>query len=684
MGITKKSIIFPLVLIFSLWLTFTWKFWAKGLVPAPLDFLVSFYAPWQSQYPLPAKNPAISDVVNQIIPWKLFTIAEWQSGRVPLWNSYNFSGTPHAANWQSAVFYPANLFPLVLDFIDGWSLYVLIQPLLASIFTYLFCRSLKLSSLSSMLSALSFAFSGFMTSWLEWGTLGHAILWLPASLWVIEKYLVTRHSSFLILNSLFLSLSLLAGHLQISLYVIATSLAYFIFRSRILIANKRSILVGLVALGATPFFLISFQLFPTIQLYFNSVRSQSIDIGWFNYFRIPVEYLTTFIAPDFFGNPTTRNEWGRGSYVEMMGYIGFVPLILSLGVLKITPRGWKPDYTLVKTQSFFTWVIIAGLILGLRTPLANTVTLLKVPVLATSSPARIICLISFSLSILAGIGLDYALKTRLKSLKWPILITGLVLVSMWLIALIIKIPVAQRNLIIPSGIFMLILLANLIGKLVKKKSLLRATGYALLAITIADLYRFHHKFTPYSSREYWYPKIPVIEKLQQIQGENRSFGLFDANLNLPFRIYSVEGYDALFPKNYAELISTQKTGVINLPNRVSGAQIGKNEPNTVPLLNQLGVKYVIQPTIHGSAPWELHLWEYPQQFTIIYDDGAYQILTNNLASPNPFMQQSITMTSQSLSFTIGLVVSFTTIIVLLSLCYLKPSFFRTTYTRAIK
>ena len=656
MGTTKKTLILPLLVIVFIWGIFSWQFWLKGLVPAPLDFLVSFYAPWQGQYPIPAKNPAISDVVNQIIPWKIFTISEWQAGRVPLWNPYNFSGTPHAANWQSAVFYPANLLPLWLNFIDGWSLYVLSQPLLAGIFTYLFARSLKITPLGSLLSAVCFSFSGFMTSWLQWGTLGHAILWLPASLWAIEKYLSSHNTRYIILNTLFLSLSLLAGHLQISLYVIAVSFAYFLFSSRSLLEISRRLLIGLI-MAISPFLLVSFQLFPTIQLYFNSVRSQSIDIGWFNYFRIPIEYLTTFIAPDFFGNPTTRNEWGRGSYVEMMGYIGLIPLILSLNTFKL------------KKAKFFIWVIIISLILSLRTPLANIITLLKIPVFSTSSPGRIIALISFSLAILSGYGLDHAIKTKLKSLKIPILLTGIILVSLWLVASLLKNPVAWRNLIIPSLIFCALIIIIFISKFLKNRLLLTAY-YLILLVSVADLYRFHYKFTPYTSADYWYPKLPVIEKVQQIQGNNRSFGLFDANLNLPFKIYSIEGYDALFPKSYAQLISTQKTGTVVLPKRVSGAQIGKNEPYTISLLNQLGVKYIIQPTVHGSAPWELHLWEYPDQFEMIYDDNHYQILINKHASPDPFIQQTITMKSQAQSFTIGLVVSVTTLIVLITLCSL--------------
>src|SRR3989338_7274250 len=107
--------LWPILSLVVIWFIFTWPFWLKGLIPAPLDFLVGFFAPWQSGQ-IPIKNPAIPDVVNQIIPWKTFTISEWQQGRVPLWNPYNFSGTPHAANWQSAVFYPLQFVFWLTDF----------------------------------------------------------------------------------------------------------------------------------------------------------------------------------------------------------------------------------------------------------------------------------------------------------------------------------------------------------------------------------------------------------------------------------------------------------------------------------------------------------------------------------------------------------------------------------------
>ncbi|MBI2010582.1 MAG: hypothetical protein HYS86_05430, partial [Candidatus Chisholmbacteria bacterium] len=583
----------PVFLLIVTWFIFTWPFWLKGLVPAPLDFLVGFFAPWREHYNIPIKNPAIPDIVNQIIPWKIFTIDQWRQGIVPLWNPYNLAGTPNAANWQSAVFYPANLLPLIFDFITGWSLYILIQPLLAGLFTYLFARSIKLSPLGSLLSALSFSFSGFMTSWLEWGTLGHAILWLPASLWAIEKYLATKKRAYYLINLVTLSLSLLAGHLQVSLYVITVSLAYFYFRSRPL--NILTILKGLTLQGVTPFLLVAFQVFPSIELYFHSLRSEAASNDWFRFFLIPVEYLITFVAPDFFGHPVSRNEWGSGSYVEMMGYIGIVPLALALTAI----FSWFKKRAKTKAPSvipFFITLIVLSLLLSLKTPMAELILWLKVPIFASSSPARIIALVSFSLSILGGIGLDHinTQKQRIAQIS-GIKIIAIGLLLLWLSVLMItfiaptsllatNVSIARRNLIIPSFIIILFIAGSYGLWLMYQKKLITSTSFSILnslfviLLVSGDLYRFHHKFTPYTSRDYWYPNFGIRRTLKAVAQNDRVFGLFDANLNLPFLIKSPEGYDPLLVKNYAELTSAVRSGEPSLPERQSLLTIGKNEP----------------------------------------------------------------------------------------------------------
>src|SRR3989338_6976195 len=212
----------PYFLFVIIWIMFSYPFFFQGKVPAPLDFLVNFYAPWDSYYDAPIKNSALSDVVSQIIPWKIFNAEELKNGRIPLWNPYNLAGTPHLGNWQSGVLYPTTLLFLIFSDPIAWSLHVLLQPLLAGIFMILFLRSLKLSKASSLIGAMAFAYGGFMTTWLEWGTLGHALLWLPLALASIEnKKQKTKNANiWTIVFILAITFSLLAGHPQVSLYVI--------------------------------------------------------------------------------------------------------------------------------------------------------------------------------------------------------------------------------------------------------------------------------------------------------------------------------------------------------------------------------------------------------------------------------------------------------------------------------
>ncbi len=597
----------PTFILILVWLVFTWPFWIKGLVPAPLDFLVGFFAPWQAGQ-VPIKNPAIPDVVNQIIPWKTFTINEWQQGRVPLWNPYNFSGTPHAANWQSAVFYPFNALMLIFNFITGWSLYVLLQPLLAGIFTYLYARTLKLSPPASILASLAFMFSGFMTTWLEWGTLGHALLWLPLALWSTEKFHHTNSRIYYLVSIISLSLSLLAGHLQTSLYVIILTTVYFYFRHRRLPLT--------ISLATIPFLLTAFQFFPSLELYFNSFRSQANAADWFQAFRIPIYSLITFFAPDFFGHPVTRNSFTNHSYVEMTGYIGLIPLLLALLTLLSKSKSFH--------FKFFWWTVVISLSLSLKTPLANLLNWLHLPVFSSASPARIIALVSFSLSILAGFGLDYLPQLKRQTLTRFLIFFTSIFAALWLSTLIFNLPVSQRNLILPTSIFMLFALLMLFRRR------LFLVSCCLLLVTAIDLLRFAHKFTPYTDKKYWYPPMKFITFLKD-QGINRSFGIFDGQLNLPFKIYSAEGYDTLFPKTYGQLLQLDASG------RVSAATIPKNSPQTLPLLNLLGAKYVIQGTVHGAAPWELQLWNYPDQFPLVYEDERYQVFQNLQAQPRAYI-----------------------------------------------
>jgi len=85
-----------------------------GKIPFNGNFLVSFFTPWRFQnwegYPTGVPSKAVSwDQIRQYYPLFEHTRRVWRLGEIPLWNPYNFSGTPQLANLESASFYPLNI-----------------------------------------------------------------------------------------------------------------------------------------------------------------------------------------------------------------------------------------------------------------------------------------------------------------------------------------------------------------------------------------------------------------------------------------------------------------------------------------------------------------------------------------------------------------------------------------------
>ena len=127
----------------------------RGRVPFPGDILVSDFQPWRSTsylgygaggIPNKAQYP---DTIRQMYPWKTVAIESLKQGRLPLWNPYNFSGSPLLANFQSSALYPFGILYLLISEIDAWTILIILQPLLAVLFTYLLSRKIGVGEFGS-------------------------------------------------------------------------------------------------------------------------------------------------------------------------------------------------------------------------------------------------------------------------------------------------------------------------------------------------------------------------------------------------------------------------------------------------------------------------------------------------------------------------------------------------------
>lgn len=610
--------IWPIGFIFFVWLIFSFPYFFKGFVPFPSKYLVTFFPPWNAAYGMPVKNNAMPDVITQIYPWKKLTIETWKLGQVPLWNPYSFAGTPHLANYQSAVLSPFNLLFWVYPQIDAWSILVLLQPLLAGIFMYMFMGELVRSDVGSTIASLAFMFCGFIVVWMAYGTLGYAVLFLPFILWAV-------HRNKGVLVSLGLALSFFSGHFQISMYVAVLSFFYA------LVFNRKSIVFLILGI-----FLAAPQILPALEAYQNSTRSDNFVKGEI----IPWQYLVTLFAPDFYGNPVTRNDW-FGHYAEWAGFIGVVPLMLALFVF-IGKKG--------KNEWFFGIVALIALALALPTPLSDLLFWLKIPAISTSAASRIIVVSSFSFAVLSGFGFD-ALTQMWKEKKSKKIMSFSLVISIFLLALwgvvflmhplpIEKLIVAKRNIILPSVIALGALGCFWIGRL-NIKLLVKLMPFVLLLLTAFDLSRFATKWMPFDPRELVYPKMGVIEFLEKNVGTSRVFGNVGNELGTYFGIPLLEGYDAVYQRRYGEFVSALSRGSVGELAR-SIVPIDKHGEFTEEAFQLLGVRYVVHRISDGRNIWAYPVWNY-SHYRQVYKDEQFEVYENTRVFPRAFLASSYSL-----------------------------------------
>ncbi len=646
--------IIPFVIIALVPFIFFWQFFIKGLLPIPADTIIGLYHPFRDiyakDYPrgIPFKNFLITDPVRQQYPWKELTISIEKNWELPLWNPYSFSGYPLAANFQSAAFYPLNLLFFISPFYTAWSILIFLAPILAGIFLFLYLQSLRLNKWASVLGAIVFSFSGFFVSWLEWGNVLHTALWLPLILLSIDKIvssikypvLSIKNRNSLIWSFIFvfsLTLSFFAGHLQIFFYLFILSIVYFLIRL-LQFGWEKKLLYLFIILNSLFVILTSIQWLPTLQFIYLSGRNLDQipwqNPGWF----VPWQNLIQFIAPDFFGNPTTLNYWGVFNYGEFIGYVGIIPLIFSLYALFLR----RDRKTFLFGSLFFI-----SLIFSLPTIFAKIPFFLNIPLLNTSAPTRLLFVTDFSLAVLSALGLDYFLKTKnKKEIIYPVLSLMIIFLGIWIFILLgnknlklitaENLLVAKNNFILPSVLLIISSILIFLFVFIKKiPSYFRFCFITfILTITIFDLLRFSWKYNSFTKKEYLFPDTQVISFLKK----NIEFSRFmtadsrilPPNFSILYKLQSVEGYDPLYLRRYGELIAASARGEPNISPPFGFNRIITPHNYESKIIDLLGVKYILSLSDITS-----------DKLTKVFQEGETRVYENKNALPRVFFVDQI-------------------------------------------
>ncbi len=590
-----------------------------GQVLAPLDIVVESWPPWQRpNQPVEVHNFMLTDVVNYIIPAKLFMSEAVRGGELPLWNPYVFTGYPFTYNTQAGLWYPLNLFYYVLPPATAVDLVIVLQMLLGAWFMYAYLRQIALSRLAAVTGAVVFTFNGLMVVWLEWQVVHAALIWLPLQLWLIER--IAHHLeqtparpdkslALSLLAGLVFAVPWLGGHWNWTLFSSLTVVLYLLWRFWPLLRAK-------AAKGKRRQIWLPLLLIPSIGAAVSLVQVLPAFFYLSQTHRQPLSYaesldhsmwrsLVVMIVPNFFGNPVQNNWWenlwGPQNFNEATFYLGLLPLLLA--GLALTLR--RDRRTL-----FFSLLGALGLLWAVRSPVYWL--LHSLPVFNGLFPSRAIILTVISVPVLAALSLDRLQQPGFLPGKRPLLsvtllflaLIGLATAYFWLW----RPEVRQtweylRPQTIAAAIFLVAAFGLMLARL---SNHLPARPFAVLALLliVLDLFYFGHDYNTISTTDKWFGETAVADflhadpTLYRIVTPAESI-VYWPNTSLVDAIPNISGYEPGVWQRTTSYLSLAEGGNAIRFSRVLMPLQGLNSP----LLDAINARYVVTTENRwGSEP----------------------------------------------------------------------------------
>ncbi len=373
-----------------------------------------------------------SDMINLFYPLKVFAARSLAAGFIPLWNPYNFSGTPFFASMQPAVFYPPDLFLFHKgNHVIALNLYKLLHLWLMANFMYLLLHvELKRTRLAAICGALILPFSSFVLGHLEHINQLAALTWLPLLFILLRRMLQPKKLILVPIFSVALACQILAGHPQYVFYTLLMIVFYLIFwvpfGRRYQLRHRLAGIAKLALAISLGIVLAAVQLLPAQELASHSYRIFN-DYSYATEFSLNPKFLFTYLYPSAFGTFSNTIP-GSDNLSEYGCYIGILPLLLVFVGIGYAWRRRSREHL------FFALLAIFALYMAMGdyTVVYRFVFLISPALKNFRVPARFICLTTFAFSILAAYGLDCLFKH-------PLVVSGPL--RRWKIILALAVPV---------------------------------------------------------------------------------------------------------------------------------------------------------------------------------------------------------------------------------------------------
>jgi uncharacterized membrane protein YfhO len=497
-----------------------------------LGFIVVFFR--ENIFPAHGNFIGGSDVAQYFLWHAQFIKEQLLSGSVPLWNPYYYSGHPFIANPQTFVFYPATLLYVALPLSWAFNIDTLLHIYLAAAGMYCFVLLITGSRNSGLASAVVYSLSGYFMNRIYAGhiTMIHTAALLPWIFYLFEKGYKTGQTRFFLITGLVFGLQILSGEPQNNYYTALFLAVYALIRYVSIPRPARPkpfyrpvaflVLIPLVAFGIS-----AVQVLPSWEFMSLSDRAEK-TYQFATAYSFPPQNLFTFLAPAV-NNSSLKQD------VEYAGYLGILAIILA-GIGACFSR-----------HSQHTWcfrimaLIAVTIMLGDNTPIYHLYYQCLPGISTFRIPARCLLIFTFSMSALAGLGIQHICQTATTK-KQHIAAMGLfavLLMCLFAGAVFFQVPLASKDIVLAVAFFVVAFVILDLGRFVKNKSVVAGV---IIAVLFIDLYLAYHSQTPIINQNEVLKKQPYERLFGNDLGFYRVASPLDAFVGANFHYYGVNAY----------------------------------------------------------------------------------------------------------------------------------------------
>lgn len=527
------------------------------------------------------ENHTLSDLLFQVYPWQRYITRSLQSGQVPLWNPYSYTGVPFVANAQSAVFYPLHWPAFVFPTMRVFTLAILLKILLAGLFMTVFLRGIGCSTTPCVVGAVSFALCGFMTSWLGYAHTNAAVF-LPLLMHAARLLATAPGSGPFLIMSFAMAAQLLGGHPETSLHMAAA--ASFCFLWHLPSSRRPRLALTLYAGGFLAGVLMAaVQLLPFLQYLGQSAALEQRRAMAGLDPALPFEALMTLLLPAHFGRPWDFSYHGPAAWQAVAAYSGAGVLLMALFSL-----AWWREMRLYLFLLLGSLTIVYG-------PVWVRAALRWVPVAGISSNNRLILVIGFCIAVLAAMALQRLLEQSGPAARGKarlLMLLAACAAALALPALLFGTASQQELRLALAMLGGTALLASLA---IARPARARVYLAGIVVITMTDMGLAAFRFNPHADPGLLFPATKLTDFLRADSvsdpvrgGRLMTVGwMMRPETQMVYGLASVEGYDAMEFARYRHLLDRAGAAEVH--------ETGDVRESGRALLNLAGARYFVTP-----------------------------------------------------------------------------------------